>query len=180
MPASATFSRKHELASFILNGLQFILKDQFPEKSAIERICVDVNGLKVINVYQPPTSQLPPTSIPAHANPFLYANADFNCKIADRGYANNSPDGVCFVNWTSKNALGLLYNSKDAPGFYSGRSNSRTNPDFIFMRLGQDNDKPYDMRVPEKFPRSQSRSSLITACKIVVTVPSEPYKQWNF
>jgi len=34
----------------------------------------------------------------------------------------------------------------------------------------------HDRRVLERFPRSQHRPSLITTPKIVVSVPSEPYK----
>ena len=48
--------------------------DQSVEESAIEWICEDANGLKVINIYKPPTAQVSPTSIPTYAHPCLYAS----------------------------------------------------------------------------------------------------------
>ena len=35
-------------------------------------------------------------------------------------------------------------------------------------------------RTPKKFCKSQHRPSLITAAKLVTTVPSAPHKRWNF
>ena len=141
--ASATFSRIHELVTFIHYKLQWTLTDQSPKESAIEWICVDVNGLKVIKVYKPPTTQLSPTSILTYAHPCLYAG-DFNCQHADWGYSSNSRDVVNLVDWANKNALDLLHNPKNAPGFFSGRSNSGTNPDLAFLSLGRDSNRFHD------------------------------------
>ena len=37
-----------------------------------------------------------------------------------------------------------------------------------------------DRRILEEFPRTQHRPSLIKSSKMVVSLPSEPYKQWSF
>ena len=174
--ASATFSRIQGLVTFIHDRLQCTLTDQSHEEPAIEWICVDVNGLKVINIYKPPTAQLSSTFIPTHAHPCLYAG-DFSCQHADWSYASIRPDGVYLVDWANKNGLDLLHNPKDAPSFFSGRWNSGTNPDLPFLSLGRDSNRSHDKCVLEKFPRSQHRPSLITALKMVAPVPSAPCKR---
>ena len=109
-------------------------------------------------------------------HPCLYAG-DFNCQHADWGYASNSPDGVYFVDCASKNGVDLLHNPKDAPSFFSGRWNSGTNLALAFLSLRRDSNRSH---VLEKFPRSQHRPSLITACKMMTPVPSTLYKRFIF
>ena len=110
-------------------------------------------------------------------HPCLYAG-DFNCRHADWGYDDNSPDGKCLPGWASINCLALLHNAKDAASFYSGRWNTGTNPDLAFASVGPNSRLP-DRRVLEKFPRSQHRSSLITPPRFSMAVPSMPVKRWN-
>ena len=111
-------------------------------------------------------------------HPCLYAG-DFNCRHADWGYDDNSPDGECLAGWASINCLVLLYNAKDAASFYSGRWNTGTNPDLAFASVGPNSRLP-DRRVLDKFPRSQHRPSLITPPRFAMAVPSMPVKRWNF
>ena len=111
-------------------------------------------------------------------HPCLYAG-DFNCRHADWGYDDNSPDGECLAGWASIICLSLLYNAKDAASFYSGRWNTSTNPDLAFASVGPNGRLP-DRCVLEKFPRSQHRPSLITPPRFAMAVPSMPVKQWNF
>ena len=116
--------------------------------------------------------------LPVFPHPCLYAG-DFNCRHADWGYDDNSPDGECLAGWASINCLALLYNAKDAASFYSGRWNTGTNPDLAFASVGPNSRLP-DRRVLEKFPRSQHRPSLIRPTRFAMAVPSMPVKQWNF
>ena len=176
--AGSVSSRKHGLATFVHETLSWTLVDQSPDGSAIERLCVDVDGVKITNVYKPPTTQLTPTAFPVPPHPYLYAG-DFNCQHTDWGYNSTSPDGECLADWAARSNLALLYNPKDAPSFFSGRWNTGTNPDLAFVS-GGNNSWLLDRRTLEKFPKSQHRPSLITASKTVVPVPSEPYKRWNF
>ena len=111
-------------------------------------------------------------------HPCLYAG-DFNCRHADWGYDDNSPDGECLAGWASINCLALLYNAKDAASFYSGHWNTGTNPDLAFASVGS-NSRLLNRRVLDKFPRLQHRLSLITQLRFAMAVPSMPVKQWNF
>jgi len=49
-------SRKHGLATFVHEQLEWSLVDQSPEQSETEWLCIDVAGYKIINVYKPPCS----------------------------------------------------------------------------------------------------------------------------
>ena len=176
--AGSSLSRKHGLATFVHERLRYTLLDQSPPTSEIEWLCVDVDDYKIVNVYKPPPTRLRTLDLPVFPHPCLYAG-DFNCRHADWGYDDNSPDGECLAGWASINCLALLYNAKDAASFYSGRWNTGTNPDLAFASVGPNSRLP-DRRVLEKFPRSQHRPSLITPPRFAMAVPSMPVKRWNF
>ena len=133
--AGSSLSRKHGLATFVHERLRYTLLDQSPSTSEIEWLCVDVDGYKIVNVYKPPPTRLRTLDLPVFPHPCLYAG-DFNCRHADWGYDDNSPDGECLAGWASINCLALLYNAKDAASFYSGRWNTGTNPDLAFASVG--------------------------------------------
>ena len=84
--------------------------------SGIEWLCMDVDGYKIVNVYKPPPTRLRSLDRPVFPHPCLYTG-DFNCRHADWGYDDNSPDGECLAGWASINCLALLYNVKDAASF---------------------------------------------------------------
>ena len=65
--------------------------DQSPPTSEIEWLCVDVDGYKIVNVYKPPPTRLRSLDHPVFPHPCLYAG-NFNCRHADWGYDDNSPD----------------------------------------------------------------------------------------
>ena len=119
-----------------------------------DRIKLSFSGNK------PPPTQLRTLDLPVFPHPCLCAG-DFNCRHADWGYDDNSPDGECLAGWASIHCLALLYNAKDAASFYSGRWNTGINPDLAFASLGPNSRLP-DRRVLDKFSRSQHRPSLIT------------------
>ena len=176
--AGSSLSRKHGLATFVHERLRYTFLDQSPPTSEIEWLCVDVDGYKIVNVYKPPPTRLQTLDLPVFPHPCLYAG-DFNCRHADWGYDDNSPDGECLAGWESINCHALLYNAKDAVSFYSGRWNTGTNTDLAFASVGPNSRLP-DRRVLEKFPRSQHRPSLITPPRFAMAVPSMPVKRWNF
>ena len=176
--AGSSLSRKHGLATFVYERLRYTLLDQSPPTSEIEWLCVDVDGYKIVNVYKPPPTRLRTLDLPVFPHPWLYAG-DFNCRHADWGYDDNSPDGECLAGWASINCLALLYNAKDAASFHSGRWNTGTNPDLAFASVGPNSCLP-DRRVLDKFPRSQHRPSFITPPRFAMAVPSMPVKRWNF
>ena len=176
--AGSCLSRKHGLATFVHERLRYTLLEQSPPTSKIEWLCVDVDGYKIVNVYKPPPTRLRTLDLPVFSHPCLYAG-DFNCRHADWGYDDNSPDGEYLAGWASINCLALLYNAKDAASFYSGRWNTGTNPDLAFASVGPNSCLP-DRRVLDKFPRSQHRPSHITSPRFALAVPSMPVKRWNF
>ena len=106
---------------------------------------MDVDGYKIVNVYKPPPTRLQTLDLPVFPHPCLYTG-DFNCRHADWGYDDNSPDGECLAGWASINCLALLYNAKDAASFYSGRWNTGTNPDLAFASVGPNS------RLPDRRP----------------------------
>ena len=112
---------------------------------------MDVDGYKIVNVYKPPPTRLRTLDLPVFPHPCLYAG-DFNCRHADWGYDDNSPDGECLAGWASINCLALLYNAKDAACFYSGRWDTGTNPDLAFASVGPNSRLP-DRRVLDKIPK---------------------------
>ena len=173
--AGSSLSRKHGLATFVHERLRYMLLDQSTPTSEIEWLCVDVDGYKIVNVYKPPPTRLQTLDLPVFPHPCLYAG-DFNCRHADWGYDDNSPDGECLAGWASISCLALLYNAKDAASFYSGRWNTGTNPDLAFASVGPNSRLP-DRRVLDKFPRSQHRPSLITLPRFAMAVPSMPVKR---
>ena len=126
--AGSSLSRKHGLATFVHERLRYTLLDQSPSTSEIERLCVDVDGYKIVNVYKPPPTRLRFMDLPVFPHPCLYAG-DFNCRHADWGYEDNSSDGEFLASWASINCLALLYNAKDAASFCSDRWNTGNNPD---------------------------------------------------
>ena len=135
---------------------------------------MDVDGVKIVNVYNPPTSRMTSLAIPVFPHPCLYAG-DFKCQHVDWGYSTTSPDGESLVDWATKGNLALLHNPKDAPSFFSGRWKTGTKPDLAFASNGHVYWQP-NRCILENFPRSQNRSSLIKSSKTVVLHPSEPYK----
>ena len=118
------------------------------------------------------------SAIPVFPHPCLYAS-DFNCQHVNWDNNTTSPDGESLVDWATKSNLALLHNPKDPPSFFSGRWNTCTNPDLAFASKGHVCWQ-LDRRILEKFSRSQQRPSLIKSSKTVVSLPSEPYKRWNF
>ena len=49
--AGSSLSRKHGLATFVHERLRYTFLDQSPPTSEIEWLCVDVDGYKIVNVY---------------------------------------------------------------------------------------------------------------------------------
>ena len=135
--------------------------DQSPLTSEIEWLCMNVDGYKIVNVYKPsPRHHLYAYAtlqdildFPVFPHPCLYAG-HFNCRHADWGYDDTSPDSACLASWASNNCLTLLFNAKDAASFYSGRWNTGTNPGLAFASVVPNSRLP-DKRVLDKFPRSQ-------------------------
>ena len=104
--AGSSLSRKHGLATFVHERLSYTFLDQSSSTSEIEWLCVDVDGYKIVNVYISPSTRLRSLYLPVFPHPCLYAG-DFNCRHADCGYDNNSPDAVSA--WLAGQVLIFLF-----------------------------------------------------------------------
>ena len=80
--AGSVLSRKHGLATFVQDNISWSLLDRSRDRSDVEWLCVDIDGIKIINVYKPPTTRWLPSVIPMFSHPCLYAG-DFNCQHTD-------------------------------------------------------------------------------------------------
>ena len=67
----------------------------------------------------------------------------------------------------------------NSASFLSGRWNTGTNPNPVFVRVSPYSRSP-DRFVFEKFFKSQHRLSLIATPRFALSVPSMPVKRWNF
>ena len=105
---AGSLSRKHGPAIFVHKRLRYMLLDQSPPTSKIEWLHVDVDGYKIVNIYKPSPMRLQTLDLPVFPHPCLYAG-DFNCRHANWGYDDNSPDSECLAAWASINCLALLY-----------------------------------------------------------------------
>ena len=81
---------------------------------------MDVDGYKIVNIYEPPPTQLRSLDLPVFPHPCLYAG-DFNCRHADWGYDENSPDGECLLAGQVIIVLPSYIMSRTPASFYSGR-----------------------------------------------------------
>ena len=140
----------------------------------IEWLCVNVDCHKIVSVHKPRPTRLQSLDLSVFPLPCLYAS-NFNCRHADWGYDNNSPDGECLAGWASINCLALLYNTKDAASLSSGRWNTGTNPKLAFAGLGPKG-LP-DKCILENFPRSQHQPSFITLLRFALSVPNMTVKR---
>ena len=131
----------------------------------------------IINVYKPPPTRLTRKSLPVFKHPCIYTD-DLNCHHTEWGYSISNNDGTCLVEWASTNNLTLLLNPKEPDSFHSARWISGTSPDLTFTSSIQDQPSPTHL-IPEKFPRSQHRPSLITPVLLVAPSSSKPVRRWN-
>ena len=139
---------------------------------------MDADGYRIVNVYKPPPTRLQASKPPVFPHPVLYAG-DFNCPHVNWVYRTSSANGECLVAWANLNGLVSLHGPKDVTTFHSGRWNTGTNHDLIFVSVGPDSRVP-DRRILEKFPRLPHRLSLIVPLRLALPVPSKPVKRWNF
>ena len=114
--AGSSLSRKHGLATFVHERLRYTHLDQSPTISEIVLLCVDVDGYKIVNVYKPQPTRLRTLDLPVFPYPCLYTG-DFNCRHADWGYDDNSPDGECLAGWKSINCLAPYIMPRTLPVF---------------------------------------------------------------
>ena len=85
----SVLNRRHGLATFVHERLEWSLDDQSPEKSETECLCADVAGYQIISVYTPPRCDLH-LEYPNVPTPILYVG-DFNSQHINWGYSKTEP-----------------------------------------------------------------------------------------
>ena len=82
---------KHGLATFVLERLRYTLLDPSFPALEIEYLCMNVDGYKIVSVYQPSPTRLRSFDLPVFLYPCRYPG-DFNCLHSDWSYDDNSLD----------------------------------------------------------------------------------------
>jgi len=119
--AGSVLNKKHGLATFVHEQLEWSLVDQSPEQSETEWLCVDVARYNIISVYKLPHSRFTPTATPTFPctpQPVCWRLQLPTCQL---GLQQNIP-------WPwepgllgNTNILRLLYDPKEAASFPSHR-----------------------------------------------------------
>ena len=153
------------MATFVRNDMTWSAIRISSERAEVEWIPTKVQETTIDNIYKPPPSRHSPSSLPA---PAVYTG-DFNSHHTDWGYSSSSTDGDFLVDLASTAEATLLYDPKEPHTFYSAQWNSTTNPDLAFAKWH--NNQPFPVRhIPDMFPRSHHRPSLITIPSLVQPV----------
>ena len=142
-------------------GLVTLVRKDIPYKRICNSLpsqwqwhCVEIHGIKLVNVYRPPSSSLwNPHDLPTAE---IYIG-DFNCAHTAWGYKTDSVDGTRLMEWTELADLHVHYQ----PSVYTFRSaiwGTSTHPDLVISRSRDDT----DYQVLSQFPKSQHFPILTT------------------
>lgn len=82
------------------------------EENDVSIIVIELFGIKVSNVYKPPSKTWPDTVLCREAHPAMYVG-DFNSHHSLWGYARNNDDGNKLVDWAESLNLFLIHDFKD-------------------------------------------------------------------
>jgi len=128
-----------------------------PENSLLEWTETKVEGLAIINMYEPPSVKMDTIGLPYFSRPCMNAG-DFNCYSTTWGYRSTNAYGEELEDWTSASGLNLLHDPKQPNSFHSRRWNTSTKPDLAFVNLAG----PLPHRtILEPFAQSHHRPSIV-------------------
>ena len=127
----SNLNRKHGLATFVYERVNWTLVDQFPTTSETKWLCVDIDEYKISNVYKPRQIRLKTSDIPLFLIPgvsLMEANPNPNVLMEEAVTAYRL--GLQFQQckrrlhafWARINII-LLDNPKSPASFSSGRWN---------------------------------------------------------
>lgn len=177
---SSCYHPRYGLAIYTRSGLQdttllpTITLDNHTDMTAIQ-----VNDLKILNIYKPPNTEWDFSNVPNYSHPAIYLG-DFNSHHTSWGYHTDDIAGEQLTTWASSNELYLLHNPKDKATFWSARWNRGYNPDLTFITTDDDGiPLPASRRVCDMFPNSQHRPIIIEIGLSITSIPSPQYARWN-
>jgi hypothetical protein len=168
------------VATYIRSDLDNVKVLDCSTKNNIYSITIELNKIKLTNVYKPPNMTWPSPPLPCYEHPAIYVG-DFNSHHESWGYERADLNGETIAEWAQLNAIDLLYCAKDKGSFRSARWRRDYTPDLSFITSPNTNVNDKATRtVLEDFPHSQHRPILI---KYGISVPltnSIPLPRWNF
>ena len=176
--AGFSVSTKRALATFVHERLRYTLLDQSPLTSEIEWLCVDVDGYKIVNIYEPPPTRL------RSLDPWCILTHVFTLAILTVVMLT----GVTIITvrtvsaWLTGQVLIVLPSyimPRTPPVFIPAAGTLVPIQTWVFSCVGPNSRLP-DRPVLVKFPRSQHRPSLITPPRFAMAVPSMAVKRRNF
>lgn len=145
-------------------------------------IVIEVDGIKVSNVYKPPNSQWPVSPIPINymCHPTIILG-DFNSHHTSWGYSSNDMNGTRLAEWCESLDLFLVFDAKDRASFFSARWQQSYNPDLCFVSRDElDRPMPTTRTVLKAFPRSQHRPIMVEIGTKIKFADSKQKPRWNF
>lgn len=111
------------------------------QENDISCIVVEVNGVKITNVYKPPNILWPDEVLKLQSHPAVYVG-DYNSHHIMWGYTRNNENGAKLLDWAESSNLFLVQDLKGLTTFKSARWQSGTNPDLCFVSIDK-NGNPF-------------------------------------
>lgn len=176
----ATYHRSHGIATYIRNSIENAELISEDIEFGIHRLVIDLGGMKIINIYKPPTIKWQNNVLPIYSHPAVYAG-DFNSHHGNWGYASNDECGTMLSEWAETANLHLVFDAKGRKTFQSARWKRGYNPDLCFVS-GDNANKPVPItrQVSSDFPHSQHRPVILEIGKKIPIIRSSPRPRWNF
>lgn len=173
---AAKFHPKHGIATFVRNSLR-------DKVTSVEEghfyIAIQMNDIKIFNVYKPPSQNWNHDLFQVDAHPALLVG-DFNSRHSTWGYPTDNPDGVKLLEWYTTSGLELILDPKLRRTFHSARWKSDYNPDLCLVSKDKEGiPLPASQEILYTFPRSQHRPIITEIGLKVPIIISPPIARWN-
>lgn len=181
----ADMSRRGEIAGFNMvaaihsaaYGIATYIKSSIDDYEILEElvnqdtfiITINIQGLKIVNVYKPPSIIFTNSTLTFHEHPCLYMG-DFNSHHTNWGYSNTDQNGEMLYNSMLCNNFDLVFNAKDRNTFHSAVWHTETNPDIVFVSKTLAESNGVKREVMSNFPNTQHRPTLITVGFSIVSL----------
>lgn len=166
---AAQYHHAYGTATYVKNSIDNAEFIEASERNNIFTTTIDIGGLKISNIYKPPSVSWPADVLPVLDHPGLYVG-DFNSHHNLWGYQSNDENGIQLNDWCESNNMFLVFDAKDKGTFHSGRWQRDYNPDLCFVTTNPDYHPIHTSRkVLNDFPHSQHRP-VIYECGIKIPV----------
>lgn len=168
------------IATYVKSSLNAVEIIDSPEIDYVYTIVIQINDLKIVNLYKPPCVNWAPGVLPTFDHPCIYTG-DFNSHHTNWRYDTVDENGETLVQWAESSNMHLVFDIKDKGTFHSARWGRDYNPDLIFVSKDQ-LDQPLHVTrtVLSNFPNSQHRPVMVEIGLKIPLMNSMPLPRWNF